>query len=83
MPASRANGGHRMAGVQGFVLRHQVLGDHASVALHFREVQEPVVNDGKVRRSNHRDHAGQGLGFAGVDTADARVGMRAAQHPGV
>ena len=32
---------------------------------------------------DHRDDAGQGLGRALVDRADARVGVRAAQHRGV
>ena len=38
-----------------------------------------AVGPGQIRAGHHREDAGQGLGGAGVDGADARVGVRRAQ----
>ena len=48
--------------------------------------QEPEADLGRVVRREHRAHAGQPLGAAGVDPADARVGLAgeadlAVEHP--
>ena len=64
--------GHRMAVIERLLARHAVVEDvvHGGIA---------VGEIGQVGGRDHRLHARQLLGLRGVDRADDRVGVRAAQ----
>ena len=73
MGVDGADGGDGVANIEDFVLGQQVFGDHASIALDLCEVDHPVFDDREVRGGGNGDDAGQRLGLAGIDAADAGV----------
>ena len=75
----RGDGSHGMALVEGLLMGHDVLGHHPEVTLGFGQVHNLVFQYGKVRPGDHREHAGHGLRFAGVNGYYPSVGMGAAQ----
>ena len=72
--------GHGMPAVQHLVVRQRVVAQMLHVDRHLAEVGHAVLGLGHVVRRHHRLDARQGLGLAGIDRADAGVGVRAAQH---
>ena len=78
--AGGGDGGHGVALVEGLMVGHDVLGHQPHVALGFSQVNDLVLNNREVLGRDCGQHAGQGLGLAGVYRPDAGVGVGAAQH---
>ena len=76
----RSHGGNRVAFEQRLVAGNHVVGGELEPAIVSAQILLGQRGEGQVLSGDHCLYAGQGLGFAGVDGADAGVSMRAAQH---
>jgi hypothetical protein len=74
------DGGDRMAVVQHLVARQQVLGEVLGVDRRFARLGDAGRRQRHTVTDDHRLDARQRPRLVGVDRADARVGVRAAQH---
>ena len=80
MGAGSGNRGDGVALIERFLMRHNVFGHQPDIALGFGQVNDLILDDRKILSGQHRQHAGQGFGAAGVDRPDAGMSIRAAQH---
>jgi hypothetical protein len=78
--AGRGKGGDRLALVEHLALGHALLRDIFEVQCAFRTGDQARFYGREVGARDDRLDAGQRFGLPDVDAADARVGMRAAQH---
>ncbi len=79
--AGRADGSDRMTEEERLIARKHILRQIAQVgAAAFAAADDFVGRLRQVGSRYDRPHAGQGFGRAGIDRADERVGVRAAQH---
>ena len=74
------DGGDGVAGGEGLLSGHDVLGEHPRAAANLGVVNGLVFQDGEVGGGDDGANAGKGLRFTRVDGPDARVRVRAAEH---